>query len=201
VRPYHRRVYDFECTGDEIFPPLESLSLNRHMSLEEWPHWRDKLDWSILTSFSMGPLLDNDLLGRLTGCATALRNLTVETWAREQQISLDDEGPDGESCFWQFEDGCPELEGLLLASDNLERLTIRGISVINHAVTKHSGLKELCLHAIELSRNGAPRPALDVADLKELDASCPDLETLEIDINRDSEWVSAQSYRKHCAVD
>lgn len=180
--PHHPRVYSFQCTGEETFPPLESLSFNYIMGPEEWPHWRDKLDWSNLRSLSLGPKLDRNVLESLTGCVNALQSLTVETWAPGIL-----EGEDGDLEL-DGEDTSPELERFLMGFDTLEQLTVRGISVSNFALTKHSGLKQLCLHAIELPRNGARRPTLDVADLNELDANCPDLEMLELDIYRDIGW-------------
>ncbi|OIW33160.1 hypothetical protein CONLIGDRAFT_666507 [Coniochaeta ligniaria NRRL 30616] len=167
--PHHRGVYSFQLTGEETFPPLESLSLDGYfIELEEWTHWRNKIDWSNLKSLRLGPQPNTDLVKRFTGHAKFLRNLTVQTWAGEGR------------------DSCPRLESFLMSFDTLEQLVVRGHFLSIQALSNHPRLKHLCLHTVELKRNGAPRPILDVADLSTLDANCPDLETLEIDISRDS---------------
>jgi hypothetical protein len=115
------------------------------------------------------------LLKRFTGHAIALRSLTVKTWAGEGK------------------DTCPELEDFVMSFHTREKLTVRGHFLSTRALCNHPGLKQLCLYSIELPRDGAGRPTLDVADLIQLDAKCPDLEELDIDIYRDSSgWVSAQ---------
>ncbi|KPM35888.1 hypothetical protein AK830_g10676 [Neonectria ditissima] len=190
-RPFHRRVFGFQFTGEEIFPPLESLLFSSHMGLDEWPHWRDRFDWSNLRSLSLGPQLDTEFLELLTGHAKTLRSLTAETWAGESDMvhEEDDDITDEEMNAGRADrDMCPQLEGFLMSFDTLERLTIRGVSVPILSLTMHSGLKELCYHLIELPRGGARRPTLSVVDLEELDASCPDLELIEIDIDRQSGW-------------
>lgn len=179
--PRHPLIHTFQLNGEEKFPPLVSLSLDGYqMQSSQWVHWRDKLDWHILTSLSLGPTLNPGMLEVLTGVATHLRALKVETWAREGR------------------DDCPELEDFLRSFDTLEQLTVRGHFASKRALCNHAGLRRLCLHSVELPRDGARRPVLDVAGLKELDAKCPDLETLEIDIYRDKSngWVSTQPYHK-----
>ncbi|KAL2015122.1 hypothetical protein VTK56DRAFT_6296 [Thermocarpiscus australiensis] len=164
------RYYWFKFTGHETFPSkLESLSLDGYrMVPDEWIHWREKLNWSNLTSLSLGPQRSTELLELFRGHTTAVRSLTVETWAGEG------------------DDHYPQLEEFLLSFGSLEQLTVRGHFVSNRALGHHPRLKRLCLHAIEVQRGGAPRPTLSVDDLRELDANCPDLEVLEIDIDRDS---------------
>ncbi|KAK3321674.1 hypothetical protein B0H66DRAFT_178865 [Apodospora peruviana] len=192
MRPpiYHPIIKTFQfasSSGDEqvvVFPPLESLSLSGYdMDVDkEWPRWRDGLDWSRLKSLSLGlnpryaggPTMA-DLLEQFQGHATALRSLTIQTWAAEGHET------------------CPPLESFLASFDALEELTVKRHFVPIETLAGHSRLKRLCLHCIETKRpEGAFRPTLGVADLARLDASCPDLESLEIDISRDDaasgEW-------------
>ncbi|KAK5654589.1 hypothetical protein OQA88_7218 [Cercophora sp. LCS_1] len=185
-RIHHAVVENFQfASGGDVFPPLESLSLSGyHMDAdeerEEWPHWRDGLDWSRLKTLSLGPhpyYSDGppmaDLLKKFKGHATTLRSLTIKTWA--------DEG----------DDICLPLNSFLTSFATLEELTVKRHLVPVEDLASHSGLKRLCLHCMEVKRpEETPRPTLSVTDLALLDASCPDLETLEIDISRDStgEW-------------
>ncbi|KAB5513566.1 hypothetical protein GE09DRAFT_1295011 [Coniochaeta sp. 2T2.1] len=180
-RVEHEMVFSFELTGEETFPPLESLSFDGYdMEKEEWAHWQDKLDWSKMTSLKVGPqhspYSSVALFRRLVRSgvhANFLRSLTVTCWATDGN------------------DSCASLEKLLLSFKGLEQLTVRGHFIGDkHAVFNHPGLKKLCLHAIERDRRGAPRPVLKAADLAGLDAACSDLEDLEIDICRDnSGWA------------
>jgi hypothetical protein len=161
------------------FPPLlESLSLSGYdMDIEqEWPHWRDGLDWSRLKNLTLGPdprwaggPTMADLLRQFKGHATALRSLTVQTWEAEGHET------------------CTPLESFVASFDTLEELTVRRHFVPVHKLARHKRLKRLCLHCIEVPRpEGTVRPTLGVEDLALLDKSCPELETLEIDISRDA---------------
>ncbi|KAK0625013.1 hypothetical protein B0T17DRAFT_617160 [Bombardia bombarda] len=113
MRPpvYHPQVYSFRLVGDETFPPLESLSLDGYRmgsdyrAPEEWPHWRDRLDWSRLRALGLGPQpMHANILEYVAGYATALRSLTVQTYAEE-----------GEDLY-------PQLEAFLLSFGSLEEL-------------------------------------------------------------------------------
>lgn len=186
-RKYHPQVYNFELSREEIFPPLESLSLDGYsMRREEAKRWRDGLDWEKLTALRLGPnpirygrnwtqRPSTYLLKFFTGHAKALRNLKIEAWAGEG------------------DDDCPVLEEFLMSFDTLEEISVRGHFVSSRALGHHPRLKRLALHTIELQREGARRPTLDAADLSFLDESCLDLETMEIDIHRDEAWVSPRS--------
>ncbi|KAM7219395.1 hypothetical protein V8F06_005129 [Rhypophila decipiens] len=175
------KTFQFASSNAATFPPLEFLSLSGYdMSDEEWPHWRDGLDWSRLKSLDLGPHPVRsrgpamaDLLGRFEGHATALRTLTVETWAAEGKET------------------CPPLLNFLESFDTLEELTVKGHFVPVQNLARHRKLKRLCLHCIEVQRpEGSCRPTYGVADLALLDEICPGLETLEIDISRNAsgEW-------------
>ncbi|KAJ5661720.1 uncharacterized protein N7477_009336 [Penicillium maclennaniae] len=172
--PSHPPVYSFELSGEEKFPPLESLSLDGYrMTDKERVHWRDKLDWSNLRFLSLGPQKHTDLLNYFTGHANALRSLTVQMWAGEGR------------------DHCPELERFVRSFNTLEQLTIKGHFASIKTLSNHPRLKQLCLHTIELPRDGgATRPTFNLDDLVELDANCPQLGVLEIDVDRRTEVVS-----------
>jgi hypothetical protein len=204
--PHHPRIFTFELTGEETFPPLESLSL-RDFKIE---HWRGIFDWSGLRTFSLGPQRITTVLQLLKGHANALRSLTVRAWAGEaeeyEELEEDygEEESDGEEeeydTYRQYRRFCSNLEDYLLSFDTLEQLTVKGHFVSNAALGHHPRLKHLCLHNMELPLYKAHRPTLDVASLGELDANCPDLETLEIDIQRSNEWVSTQYSRMRCII-
>ncbi|KAK4209023.1 hypothetical protein QBC37DRAFT_430996 [Rhypophila decipiens] len=175
------KTFQFASSNAVTFPPLEFLSLSGYdMSDEEWPHWRDGLDWSRLKILHLGPdpvrsrgPAMADLLGRFEGHATALRTLTVETWAAEGKET------------------CPPLLSFLESFDTLEELTVNGHFIPVQNLARHRKLRRLCLHCIEVQRpEGSCRPTYGVADLTLLDEICPGLETLEIDISRNAsgEW-------------
>jgi len=193
VVPRHPMVKSFELSGKETFPPLQYLSLDGYpMEHGEWMRWREGLNWSNLASLSLGPRPDLDrmtrsgsnahaeslqLLKRLTSSgvhAKSLRRFELRNWAGEGRES------------------CSVLKRFLASFETLEQLTVKGHFVPVRAVCNHTGLRRLCLHAIELPRGAAvARPTLGVAELSELDARCPHLEELELDIHRDSNgWVS-----------
>ncbi|KAK4110326.1 hypothetical protein N656DRAFT_830942 [Canariomyces notabilis] len=187
VRPYiHHSVtktFQFASANNHLpFPPLESLSLSGYdMDTEqEWPHWRDGLDWSQVKTLTLGPNprwaggpTMADLLRQFKAHATALRSLTVQTWAAEGHET------------------CHPLESFLASFDTLEELTVKRHFVPVQKLARHERLKRLCLHCIEVPRpDGAGRPTFGVEELVLLDKSCPELEELEIDISRDAsgEW-------------
>ncbi|KAM7201154.1 hypothetical protein V8F33_003566 [Rhypophila sp. PSN 637] len=171
------KTFQFASSNAVTFPPLEFLSLSGYdMSNEEWPHWRDGLDWSRLKNLDLGPdpvrsrgPAMADLLGRFEGHATALRTLTVETWAAEGAET------------------CPPLLSFLESFDTLEELTVKGHFIPVQNLARHRKLRRLRLHCIEVRRpEGSRRPTYGVADLALLDETCPGLETLEIDISRNA---------------
>lgn len=181
-RVHHEIIstFQFAQSGNEVvFPPLESLSFSGYDmdADEEWPHWRDGMDWSQLKRLNLGPdpryaggPTMAHLLRQFKGYANTLRSLTVQTWA--------DEG----------HETCHPLESFLESFDTLEVLTVKRHFVPVEKLVRHERLKKLCLHCIELQRpEGTVRPTLDVVDLDMLDASCPELEHLEIDISRDKQ--------------
>jgi hypothetical protein len=171
-------VYTFEFNGREKFPPIESLAFSGYrLDEDEWPYWREGLNWDKLRSLSLGPdpiekggKTSTSLLRYFRGYATSLRSLRVQTWAGEGSET------------------CRVLEKFLASFDTLEELTVKRHFVPVQALTTHSRLKRLCLHCMEVKKpEGAVRPTLDVGGLGLLDASCRELETLEIDISRDKE--------------
>jgi hypothetical protein len=170
--------------GKATFPPLESLSLNGYNpgddENDEWPHWRDGMQWSRLKSLTLGPNplysrgpSSTSLLKNFQAYATALCSLTVLCWAGE--------GSEKPAVLRRF----------LESFDTLEELTIKRHFVPARSLVTHKRIKRILLHCIELERpEGESRPTLDVADLALLGTSCLELEELEIDISRDTsgEW-------------
>ncbi|KAJ6157358.1 hypothetical protein N7470_004950 [Penicillium chermesinum] len=115
---------------------------------------------------SLGPHWDVRFLTGLTGHANALRSLTVKNLAINSP------------------DHCPELDRFIRSFSTLEKLTIKGRLVSVETLSSHPRLKQLCVHMFELPRGrDVPRPVFNLADLAELDVSCPHLEVLKIDVN------------------
>lgn len=174
----YRHIYDrvdaFQFSGDETFPPLEELSLSGYRLREdEWEHWQELLQWSKLRSLTLGPRWQADFLELAEGYATSLQNLTVEVYTDADERAV-----------------CPQLEEFLESFSSLESLTVKGYVVPLTPVSYHPGLKHLCLHSFTRGSSEKPRHAYSVKKLQKLDNICPLLETLELDLNRDGEWVS-----------
>lgn len=181
----HERRYgtQFVLTGRETFPVLETLAFrNYKLGPRQWPHWRDKFDWSGLRSLSLGPNDSRDILEQVTGRATALTALSFRRYV------------DGDRDIDGRQASNPRLNALISSIESLERLVVKGHFVPISVLGKHRKLKDLCLHSFEMpGDNGSlPRLTLDAADLMELNALCPDMESLEIDIARRVQWVSLQ---------
>jgi hypothetical protein len=183
MRPllHHDITCNFHFDNRKVaFPPLESLSLNGYSpgydDNDEWPHWRDGMQWDRLKSLSLGPHpswscgpSSASLLEKFQGYATALRSLTVLCWAAEGEEK-------------------PAVLSTFLESFNtLEELVVKRHFVPARSLVGHKNLKRLLLHCIELQRpEGEFRPTMDVTDLTLLDANCPELQDLEMDISRDA---------------
>ncbi|KAI0406536.1 hypothetical protein F4802DRAFT_596232 [Xylaria palmicola] len=167
-------IDSFQFAGDEVFPPLAELSLSGYWFDEaEWAHWRGKLQWSRLRSLALGPQQTSSFLKLAAGYATSLRDLTITVHTDEDR-----------------ETDCPPLELFLTTFTSLESLTVKGYHLPIGPIGNHPGLKHLCLHAFEPIRGETPRQTLSIEQLQKLDECCAHLETLEIDLCRDGEWVS-----------
>ncbi|KAI0426861.1 hypothetical protein F5Y09DRAFT_317862 [Xylaria sp. FL1042] len=180
--PRYERIYSFQLSGDETFPPLEELSLSGYYVREaEREHWRNNFQWSKLRSLSLGPKYTAKFLQVAAGYAKSLQELTVEVYTDADRKYPEEYNPD--------EPDCPPLEEFLTTFTSLESLTVRGYHPSLAPIGNHPGLKHLCLHSFEpVADEALPRPTLSVEQLQELDKSCPHLETLEIDLYRDGEW-------------
>ncbi|KAI1127540.1 hypothetical protein F5Y10DRAFT_191578 [Nemania abortiva] len=166
-------VFSFRLSSDgHPFPPLEDLSLNGYrLDQNEEKHWIEKVQWSKLRSLNLGPQNTTDFLQLASTHATCLRDLTV-------RVYTDAAG----------EDEQPLLEEFLMKITSLESLTVIGYYVSPRVVGFQTGLKHLCLHSFEPEEESETRPVFRAVQLRELDASCPYLETLEIDLHRDGTW-------------
>jgi hypothetical protein len=81
-----------------------------------------------------------------------------------------------------------ELDAFLRSFDTLEILTAKGSVPSLTSVIHQSNLKHICLHTIE--KPDQERETLDVEQIKDLNQHCPDLTTLEIDLDPNGTWVS-----------
>lgn len=175
-RPQFPQIHNFQLTGSETFPPLENLSLDGYrFGQDEWPHWREKFHWPGLRSLSLGPQNCEQSLSLLNGQIFNLKVLKIEKYA--------DEG---------YGDILPELDTFLKSFGTLESLTVKGYSISMDSTAWHPNLKHFCMHTIESPYQGDLRRTLGPMELYDLDINCPNLENLELDINRDGEWVSQE---------
>lgn len=181
---FHKIVDRFRFTGEEKFPPLERIAFdNYNITREDWPYWRDGLDWSRVTSIAIGPDRCGDILETMQDCRLSLQRFKFTASAGEAPRI------DG------HHRRNPHLNALLAGFSSLRSLEVREYLIPSQTLGAHYGLRELVMHVSEPwdDPDGA-RPTLEAAELVELDKLCPDLEVLEIDIARDTDWVSYSCY-------
>ncbi|KAL2838198.1 hypothetical protein BJX68DRAFT_272691 [Aspergillus pseudodeflectus] len=167
--PRYPITTSFQFTGNEVFPPIESLALDGYgnrMSEGEWTHWRDRFNWSKLSSLTLGPQDASGILDRVGGYATALTSLEVSAYVDERTQNR------------------AGLEALLQAFGSLKTLKLDGYICSVKAIAQHKDLEELWLHEDESAAAGRERMVLTVVDLEYLDNECPRLKTLKVDIKR-----------------
>ncbi|KAJ5750689.1 hypothetical protein N7533_007717 [Penicillium manginii] len=160
----------FEMTGEEIFPRLESLSLNGYfIRPNEWPHWRDRFSWSSLSSLEVGPQPDlaDRLLHRLKGHTTSLKKFKITVWSGEDEAAAQE-----------------NLEAFLYSFDTLETLEITNYVCPVEAIANHRNLVRLAVHLAEEWDSEEVIPSWNASDIYYLDDNCPSLEVLEIDFER-----------------
>ncbi|KAL3492438.1 hypothetical protein BJX62DRAFT_109393 [Aspergillus germanicus] len=179
--PRYPVTTSFQFSGNEVFPPIEELSLDGYgnrMSDDEWTHWRDRFDWSKLCSLTLGPQDASGVLDRFAGYATALTSLEVRAYLGERS-----ENREG-------------LEALLYAFGSLRTLKLEGYICSVEAVAQHKGLEELWLHEDESARAAKERSVLTADHLEYLDRECPRLKTLKVDIKRGDDKLPADVLSK-----
>lgn len=147
-----------------------SLSLNGYVLGHEASFWREQFPWHNLRSLSLGPDDNPGFLENVGGCVQSLTSFTITRFCKETAMTH------------------AGLDSFLSSFHTLERLTAKGYVPSVHAVAHHPDLKHLCLHAIE--HPDRERPILSVTEIEFLDQSCPNLTTLEVDMNSDDIWVS-----------
>lgn len=89
-----------------------------------------------------------------------------------------------------------EVDAFLRSFDTLEILTAKGAVPSFSSVIHQSNLKHLCLHTIEEPER--ERTPLNAEQIKDLDEHCPELTTLEIDLDPNGTWVSRDLDPFHC---
>ncbi|KAJ6110596.1 hypothetical protein N7486_002831 [Penicillium sp. IBT 16267x] len=164
------RLQPLTSFGDWDFPPLQNLSLSGYFFREhtEISIWRERFPWEGLQSLSLGPRKNENFLEQLGG---RLQFLT-----RFKNTANCNETPSSNL----------ELNLFLSSFHGLESLILEGYEPTLEVVTHHPNLKHLCLHAIESpDREGQ---TLSTKELEILDRSCPEITTLEIDVNPESAW-------------
>ncbi|KAL2697500.1 hypothetical protein AAEP93_011404 [Penicillium crustosum] len=152
------------------FPFLKHLALYQYyIGSQMWHGWQDHFNWSSLSSLEIGQgLFAPENLEVMTGRLNNLRSLRVT-------------GND-----IQNEELCSSLENFLVAFDTLVDLEILNCFVPVHAITRHSRLVNLCVHIGDTWNCQDSRAVFENADLISLDTLCPQLENLELDIERDT---------------
>lgn len=168
---------DFEGSSvHKPFPFLKHLALYQYyIGNRMWHGWQDHFNWSSLSSLEIGQgLFASENLEVMTGRLNNLKSLRIT-------------GSD-----IQNEEICGSLEKFLVAFDTLVDLEILNCFVPVHAIARHSRLVNLCVHTGDTWNCQDSRTVFENADLISLDALCPQLENLELDIERDTEkddWV------------
>ncbi|KAJ5357643.1 hypothetical protein N7541_004801 [Penicillium brevicompactum] len=86
-------------------------------------------------------------------------------------------------------ESCRNLENFLESFDTLVDLTMFNCFVPFDAIACHTNLINLCVHHDETWKSDAVRHVAETEDLINLDASCPYIESMELDIERvDNDW-------------
>lgn len=152
--------------------PGSMLSLNGYVLWHDVSFWREQFPWHKLISLSLGPYECPRFLESVGGCVQNLTSFTITQFCK--RTAMNHAG----------------LDAFLSSFSTLERLTAKGYVPSVQAVAHHPHLKHLCLHAIEYPDR--ERPTLSLAEIELLDQSCPNLISLDIDINpnMDGTWVS-----------
>jgi hypothetical protein len=170
--PSPTRILGLVLSEDATFPPLKSLSLSGYpIEGDEVALWRDRFPWEKLQSLSVGVQLlpsTPGLLELATGKLVNLKEFRITSYNRLRSSA--------------------ELDAFLCSFNTLESLTAKGAVPSFSSVIHQSNLKHLCLHAIE--KPDMERETLDVEQLENLNQHCPELTTLEIDLDPNGTWVS-----------
>lgn len=172
-----RTTDDFEGSSiHKPFPFLKHLALYQYyIGSQMWHGWQDHFNWSSLSSLEIGQgLFAPENLEVMTGHLNNLKSLRVT-------------GSD-----IQNEELCGSLENFLVAFGTLVDLEILNCFVPVHAIARHSRLVNLRVHISDTWNCQDSRTVFENVDLISLDTLCPQLENLELDIERDTQkddWV------------
>lgn len=158
------------------FPFLEHLDLYQYyIGTQMWHGWEDHFNWSSLSSLEIGQgLFAPENLNVMTGRLSNLKRFKIT----------------GNNV--QNEELCQSLENFLVAFDTLVDLELLNCFVPIHVITQHTRLANLCVHIFDTWNFLDSRTVFESEDLISLDALCPQLENLQLDIERDTEkedWV------------
>ncbi|KAJ5091351.1 hypothetical protein NUU61_006221 [Penicillium alfredii] len=161
--------------GNQSFPPIRDLTLNGWQIYDaELFLWRDRFPWTLLTSLSLGPEPTHQVLRIMAGYPRTLKQLKVEAYAGEGESAC--------LALAEFLSPLSQVESLL-------SLELRNYFCDMWPIVQHSKLVNLCVHNTEPWTPGEARRVLSVEDLVLLDEHCPNLETLDLDIDRpNDEW-------------
>ncbi|KAJ5101853.1 hypothetical protein NUU61_004075 [Penicillium alfredii] len=132
---------------------------------------RDRFPWSILSSLSIGPQSEHACrtLDHMAGFARSLKTLKLEVFYEKRNQN------------------CESPKRFLLSFDTLVYLELQNYPCPVQAIAQHTQLVRLCLHSTESWNPQAQRNVLSKEDLEHLDAHCPHLEYLELDIERQND--------------
>lgn len=170
--PFSRKILEFVSPKNNLSG--SSLSLNGYVIGQEASFWLEQFPWHNLRSLSLGPDDNPGFLENVGHCVQNLTSFTITKFCKSTVMTH------------------TGLDSFLSSFHTLEKLTAKGYVPSVHAVAHHPDLKYLCLHAIE--HPDRERPILSVTEIELLDQSCPNLNTLEIDVNPDGIWVSFLEY-------
>ena len=162
-------IGDIDFSADSMTPSLEVIKFKGYALRRSWI---DNMDWSRLRRLE---LTEFTQLERLAPHLSSLRAFAM----RHHGYSLDPSK-------------AQEIDGFLLKCallEDLELVNLMEAIPITTVVRHGPELMRLKLHEFENFREGKRRIVLSLDSLMLLRESCPELDILEVDINRDGQWV------------
>lgn len=156
---------------ETTFPPLKSLSLSGYNVAKDQKGqriWTKRFPWDKLTSLSLGP---QDNPGFFKAATRKVRHLEQFKITSYGDTSSDE-----------------DLDVFLSSFHTLKSLTAKGTVPSLAALSHHSDLEHLCLHAVEQCNK--ERVSLSAREIKALHRQHPHLKSLKLDINPHGKWVS-----------
>ena len=165
--PPTTRLLPLTLSENETFPPIRRLSMSGYKFNGEESLWRDRFQWHKLRSLSTSAHESSGFLDIATGNIQRLTELIIANYAPDPPMKLD---------------------VFLSSFHTLESLTVTQTPPSLSALACHVKLKHLVLHQIE--EPNEERSTLNATDITNLNQVCPNIRSLELDLNPNGTWVS-----------